>query len=393
MYAGDRSKYHWGVAMKITFVLPGYPWRPVGGFRVVYEYANGLAQRGHEVSVVHPRRLANDVPAATSSGSLRLRLQAGRLRNLIIRPAVRWAPIDERVKMLYVPEPLPRYVPDGDAVFATAWQTAEYVGAYPEGKGRRCYLVQHYEVWSGPSEQVDATWRAPLKKVVIARWLYEKGLELGVAATQMMHIPNGIDHARYRIVRPIENRRPRVAMLYSPLSWKASEDGIRALELARRRVPELEARLFGTGPRPKDLPRWIDYFRDPAQTRLIENIYNGSSIYLCSSLAEGWALPPAEAMACGCALVSTDIGGVRDYAQHEVTALLSPPGNPAGLSTAVLRLLTDEDLRNRIARSGNERIKAFTWERSTDLLEQFLEQEERHGITPGRISRLQREDE
>ncbi|MFH1221214.1 MAG: glycosyltransferase family 4 protein [Candidatus Eisenbacteria bacterium] len=379
--------------MRIAFVLPGYPWRPVGGFRVVYEYANGLVARGHDVSVVHPRRLANDIPTTTPRRLLRLRLQAGRLRNLIMRPVVRWAPIDERVRMLYVPEPLPRYVPDGDAVFATAWQTAEYVGAYPEGKGDRCYLVQSYEVWSGPRERVDATWRAPLKKVVIARWLYEKGLELGVAADQMMHVPNGINHARYRIVLPIEERRPQVAMLYSPLGCKASEDGIRALELARRRVPQIQARLFGTGPRPKDLPRWIDYFRDPAQTRLIENIYNGSSIYLCSSLAEGWALPPAEAMACGCALVSTDIGGVRDYAQHEVTALLSPPGNPEKLAAALIRSLTDERLRTGIARSGNECIKGFTWERSTDLLEQFLEQEERHGITPGRISRLQREDE
>jgi glycosyltransferase involved in cell wall biosynthesis len=71
-------------------------------------------------------------------------------------------------------------------------------------------------------------------------------------------------------------------------------------------------------------------------------------------------------------LVSTDIGGVRDYAEHEVTALLSPPKNPEALAQNIVRLLEDDELRIRIAEAGHERIKQFTWERSTDLLEQFL---------------------
>jgi hypothetical protein len=41
--------------MKLTFLMPCYPWIPMGGFRVVYEYANQLALAGHEVTVVHPQ--------------------------------------------------------------------------------------------------------------------------------------------------------------------------------------------------------------------------------------------------------------------------------------------------------------------------------------------------
>jgi glycosyltransferase involved in cell wall biosynthesis len=161
-------------------------------------------------------------------------------------------------------------------------------------------------------------------------------------------------------------------MLASPLPWKGTSDGLRALEEAKRRSPRLTALLFGTGTRPKGLPAWVSYFRDPPQTRLVDGIYNASSIYLCPSLAEGWALPPAEAMACGCALVSTDIGGVRDYAGHGTTALLSPVADTAGMAENLHSLLADALRREEIARAGKSRIGDFTWDRSTEALEQFI---------------------
>lgn len=367
---GHRLCYH--ALMRVTFLLPGYPWRPVGGFRVVYEYANNLAARGHCISVVHPRRMSNYRPPAPSRLRTRLRFEAGRIRNVLARPKVRWNPIDGRVRMLYVPEPAESCLPDADAVVASAWQTAEYVTEYPRCKGAKFYLIQHYETWSGPEDRVRATWQARLKKIVIARWLYEKALELGVAQSDMIHIPNGIDHSRFRIHRPPEGRGAAVAMLASSLWWKGTADGLRALEAARKRSPQITALLFGTGPKPKGLPIWAGYYRDPPQTFLVEHIYNTSSIYLCPSTAEGWALPPAEAMACGCALVSTDIGGVRDYAEHGVTALLSPVGDHARMTDNLLRLLADPAERADIALAGNRRMQDFTWERSTDLLEEFL---------------------
>src|SRR3546814_16260425 len=39
--------------MRISFVLPCSGRYPIGGFRIVYEYANRLADRGHQVSIVH----------------------------------------------------------------------------------------------------------------------------------------------------------------------------------------------------------------------------------------------------------------------------------------------------------------------------------------------------
>jgi glycosyltransferase involved in cell wall biosynthesis len=320
---------------------------------------------------VHPRRLPNWNPPPPNLYR-GLRRKAGHLRDLVLKPKVEWQPIDSRVQMLYVPEPTARYVPDADVVFATAWQTAELVIDYPLSKGQKFYLIQHYEVWGGPKDRVDATWRAPFKKVVIAKWLYEKGLELGVSPDEMVHIPNGINHEIFRLERFIEDRPKKVTMMFSTTEWKGGQDGVQTLEIAKKEVPELKAVLFGTERKPKWLPDWIEYLRNPPQAVLVSNIYNGSAIYLCPSRTEGWSLPPAEAMACGCAVISADNGGVRDYCEHEKTVLLSLPMDLESLAKNLLRVLKDDNLRIQLARAGHERIKEFTWDRSTDLLEKAL---------------------
>lgn len=358
--------------MKISFVLPGYPWKPSGGYRVVYEYANHLVARGHEVTVVHSRRLPNWSPPSPPNLYRWLRRKAGQLRNTVLTPKVTWQPIDHRVRMLYVPEPTPRYVPDADAVFATWWATAELVAEYPSSKGVTLYLIQSYEIWGGPKERVDVTWRMPLKKVVIAKWLHEKGLTLGVPKEEMIHIPNGINHKIFRLISPIQNCPPKVAMMYSNSNWKGGADGIKALELSRSEFPKLQAVLFGVGAKPRHLPQWIEYVQNPPQEQLVKEIYNRCSIYLCPSWTEGWHLPPAEAMACGCAVVSTDIGGVQDYAVHEETALLSPPKDPGALADNLVRLLEDEAMRIKLAKEGHRRIQQFRWEKSAEMLEYFI---------------------
>lgn len=365
--------------MRITFVLPCFGTKPIGGIRVVYQYADGLVARGHAVSVVHGAFLE---PRQYLGPLLRSRepriLARGVLDIAARRPAgVPWQSVDPRVRMVYAPTLASTHVPDADVVVATSWRTAESVARYPEAKGRKHYLIQHYETWDGPVSRVDATWRSPLHKIVIAEWLYERGLSLGVGAANLSRLPNpGIDPETFRMTRPVEGRAARVAMLWSPAPVKGGADGVAALEAARRAVPDLQAVLFGVTPRPSSLPSWIEYVHNPSRDRLVEDVYNRSSIYVCPSWSEGWHLPPAEAMACGCAVVSTDIDGVRDYAHPGRTALLAPVRDVARLAAHVVRLVTNEEERLALARAGNELISGCTTERSLDAFELCLKESE-----------------
>lgn len=292
------------------------------------------------------------------------------LLELVSKPVIDWHPIDERVRLLYVPSADERHIPDGDILFATAWNTARPVMGCRSAKGEKCYLIQHYETFLGPRELVDETWRLPLRKVVIAQWLLDLGINLG--ADSLNYVPNGIDHKRYHATQPIERRPRQVAMMCSHVEFKGSKDGIAALQIAKIKFPDLRVVLFGNSYRPPWVPEWMSYAENPPQQLIIEQLYNGSSIMLSPSLAEGFGLPPAEAAACGCAIVATDVGGHHEFIEDRVTGLLSPPKNPQAMARNLCLLLENDELRIRLARSANDFIKNFTWERSTDLLESFM---------------------
>jgi glycosyltransferase involved in cell wall biosynthesis len=283
---------------------------------------------------------------------------------------VTWQSIDRRVRLSYVPSISDRHVPDADAVVATAWQTADAVAALSPSKGRGCYLIQHHETWSGRAERVDQTWRLPLRCIFIAPWLESRARSMGLA--DVVRVPGAVDVVKFHARVPIAGRPRRAAMLYSGWAWKGCDDGIAALERARTQVPDLQAVLFGTPTRPDDLPAWIDYRQDPPQDELVRDVYNGSSVYLCPSHAEGWHLPPAEAMASGCALVSTEIDGVLDYARPAQNALVSPVRDPDALARNLVRIMSDDDLRVRLATQAHEDIQQFRWERSAEALERAL---------------------
>ncbi len=354
--------------MRVTFILNSFPRLPIGGYRVVYEHSNHLASRGHDVSVVHCRHVGELPGGRGLYGRLRTRL--GYVYRSIAKPSPRWQSIDPKVRLVFVPEPLERHVPDGDAVFATSWALSDYVLGYGPEKGKKCYLFQHYETWSGPKDKVDSTWKAPFRKVVISKWLLGIGKTLG--AVDMTYIPNGIDHERFRIKTPVEDRGKVVSMMFSRQGWKGSADGLRALEIAKGLVPEMKAVIFGVESPGFRLPEWMEFHRDPAQEFLASGIYNRSSCFLWPSLFEGFSLPPAEAMACGCAAVTTDCGGIRDFAQHMVSALISEPGRPDRLAENLVRCLREDGLRRRLSVEGVRSVGKLTWKRSAGLMEKFL---------------------
>ncbi len=98
---------------------------------------------------------------------------------------------------------------------------------------------------------------------------------------------------------------------------------------------------------------------------------NNSAIFFTPSVGEGWALPPAEAMSCGCALVCTDIGGHADYAFDQRTALLCAPENITEMVEKMNQLITDTDLRLKLASNGHQFITStFNWDNSVQKMEE-----------------------
>lgn len=337
--------------MKVTFVLPGIARKASGGHKVVYTYANYLAASGHEVQVIHAK-LFRGIPAITTG----FRGIAGAAMHLFarsMRPS--WFDLDHRVKVRNVVYPRSSMVASEDVLIATAVQTAQFVADQAaESQAQGVYFIQHFENWALSTEAVEASWRLNLRRVVIAPWLEEVGNRLGV---ETVLVPNAIDTTEFPAGPPIHARRRRVAAMISDAPFKRADLVAETFRMVASSSADAEFVAFGVVPRPAELPDFVEYTQSPSPAAL-RSIYQGARVYLCASDAEGWHLPPAEAMASGAALVSTAIGGVQVYAAG--VAHFVAPGDASELTRGVNRLLEDEAECARLASAGQLRLSQYT---------------------------------
>lgn len=352
--------------MNVTFVLPGGARYPTGGARMVFRYANALAQRGTRVALVMPSDLS---PAPLMKRMLRAGRYAAWALTKHYAPK-HWFSLHPAVQLLWRPSLLQSWAPDGDAVVATSVRTAEMVATWPARSGRKFYLVQGYETWDFPKERVEASWRLPLEKLSVSSWLCGLVEDAGEKAHLLR---NSVDESAFGLDHPLEARNPASLLWpHNALRQKGSADVCTAfVKLQSQQALAWNAAAFGTVKAPIDWPTGVGYHRNPAQTEL-RRLYNSRAIFIAPSHSEGWGLPACEALQCGCAVVASDIGGHREFLRHEENALLYPPGDIDAMVRSVLRLCGDLELRLRIAQRGNADMQALTIEPMVSKLDSIL---------------------
>lgn len=92
-------------------------------------------------------------------------------------------------------------------------------------------------------------------------------------------------------------------------------------------------------------------------------MYAAADAFLAPALGgESFGQVLLEAMAAGVPVAGSDIPGYREVARAGREALLVPPGQPAALAEAALRLLEDRQLAAGLRQAGRERAREFAWE-------------------------------
>lgn len=114
------------------------------------------------------------------------------------------------------------------------------------------------------------------------------------------------------------------------------------------------------------------------QEKLVEFYCNGD-IFVDGHRRAGWCNPVIEAMACGNAVVCTNIGAVRDFAIHEETALVVPVDKPQLMANAIIRLIKDSELRKRLVKNGAHKVKEFDYEIIVSKFEDYFKERLQHG--------------
>lgn len=120
-------------------------------------------------------------------------------------------------------------------------------------------------------------------------------------------------------------------------------------------------------------------FVSPSQ-QMISNLYRGAALYVSASHYESFSLPPLEAMACGCPVVTTHNSGVLEYATHEKNCLTCNIKDTVDLTNKIQRLLTDESLRQSLIEQGEITAKQFDWDTIIENLLAYYLQIAKHRV-------------
>lgn len=313
-----------------------------GGTRFIYQLANELVDKGHNVEIVLPENAS-----------------------------VAW-PI--RTQITRVKELTPNTIPPADFILPNFWPTV--FPAWESKKGRVVRLSLGYEpLWVKEAEQARASYQIDAPIISISQWHRQIILqEIGRDSTV---IPGGADTAVFHPFpkKSLATGRPTIAYILRSkehgYTWKGSEDFWKACQGLALLIPDVDIQVVTPeGARYQaSLPYQIVTANSDTEMALF---YAQSDIFVSTSYFEAFSMPPLEAMACGTAVVTTDNGGNRDYARNGENCLVVPPSDIQQLTHSLAHLLTQERERNRLAQAGLQYAQSWTWRQSADKLEALL---------------------
>ena len=353
--------------LRITFVAP--PVSMAGGIRVIAIYAKLLVEQGHSVVIVSP-------PAPPISLKQKLKHLLRHQVWLVREPQASHLDglgLDHRVLDAYRAV-TDNDVPDADVVIATWWETAEWVNDLSSKKGVKFYFVQHHELFDFvPVERCRETYRLPLHKIVIAKWLANVMRdEYGDADVDL--VPNSVDHQQFFAPSRGKQVRPTVGFLYHQAAFKGVDITLMALARLREKYPDLRAICFGSHA-PKDraeLADFIEFECAPAQER-IRGIYAQCDVWITASRSEGFNLPAMEAMACRTPVVATDTGWPSEAIRDGENGFLVAVDDVDGIVQGVSQMMDADDAEwRRISEEALHTVADSSWEKSCMQFEAAL---------------------
>jgi GT2 family glycosyltransferase len=312
-----------------------------GGHRDIFEHLNGLLDRGHEVALY----TLGDAPD--------------------------WFPLRAPVHSFEFYDELIEALANVDAIkVATWWNTAGPVWRASVLRGIPVYFVQDIETSYYPDDEavrhaVLDSYRPEFHYMTISSWNRDRLRELNLDAEV---IPPGIDLDTFRPADGVERRGDMLLALGRSNPLKNLPLTIAAWRALPYPRPELC--LFGIEP---DLAseEGMRHVESPSDEQVNE-LLNEATVFVQTSVHEGFALPPLEAMATGGAVVCTDAHGNRDFCVDGENCLMPEPDARA-VASALQRVLDDNDLRERLGRAGIQTAQAYAWERRIDALEASLD--------------------
>jgi len=380
--------------MRTCFIL----WQTglAGATRAIFEVANGLRDRGYDIWIV---ALGGDHTWFNVKVPIEYVPLPERLRRLLflhhvlkLRGTHDTFVIEGVARRLGFHADLIRllseHIPEADVHIATYYPTA--LSLYLSGtEGRKLYFLQDFPELA---EEVNGKYglklfelslRLPFN-VFLCVSSYIRELVKRVQTTAKTIVTGvGVDtkvfRPRHSEVIDIGRGKAKVMAIIRGLKYKGDEIAINTLNAVSLIGIPIHGILVGLRSDVEKLfrrvrPKFTFNIFERVDDDTLAKLYSSADVFLFTSYVEGFGLPPLEAMACGTPVVTFDCKGNRDYARDNFNSLVVPPGDLKATADAVVKILLDDKLRERLIEGGLETAKQWTWDKVVDKFEETLKE-------------------
>jgi glycosyltransferase involved in cell wall biosynthesis len=163
---------------------------------------------------------------------------------------------------------------------------------------------------------------------------------------------------------------------------------VSAMEIVAKRYPKAKLAVIGYGPMEQMIQRQIQQLRLEKSVHIVnkDNLFFDASpkdqkvklmqqawALILPSVKEGWGMVVTEAGACQTPTIGTRVSGLVDSVIDGKTGILLSP-NPSAIEVAeaMIRVIQDTTLRNRLSNAANIFARTLTWEKSYKAFQKLI---------------------
>ena len=204
----------------------------------------------------------------------------------------------------------------------------------------------------------------------------------GSKSTEEELVGMGIPESNIRNIRYAANHdgfasgsksaKPLVTYFGRVKRYKQLDHLIEAFKIVRENMPQVGLAIAGKGDDYIMLERLVKDWHLESSVELVGEVSDKEKakllqqawVFVTPSMKEGWGITVLEANACGTPAIAYDVPGLRDSIRDGETGLLVPSGDIEELAEAIIKLLADTELRERLSRNALYWASSFGWDRS-----------------------------
>ncbi len=218
-----------------------------------------------------------------------------------------------------------------------------------------------------------------------SNYLLEQTRPLTSDNKKLVHIPFGIDIERFA---PANRLLREKIVIGSTKSFEAKYgimNLVKAFEMVSKKYKDIELLLIGSGSMKGEVQTYVNKSHchrsvtllDAVDIDEIPGLINQMDIYVMPSVSnsETFGVAALEASACGIPVIGSNIGGIPEVIEHEITGLLVPPDDIEALVSALDRLIDSRNLRDVMGKAGRTFVKKnYLWENNVHELISYYNQ-------------------